>query len=567
MATKSSTARSSYRQKMQGYRPSISPNTAQEDDLISTDNTAQEYFPPLPDSGTLTIREKEKDTPIVKEKDETVKDKPLTEGYWLHDQYGQEYYVSTFGATSFEQLDSIERIETMRHMMVVRTNQFQSLVENIMYDDSIEDKASALNLLTNEFANIMQTLRSDLSSAKPTAVKESDDGNTVPLEEMFSGDVDIVKEGDTLPDPSHGLYLSVEIVRPGFGNQRDNRFYSESLLRESAPIFLGAKMYETDHRQEEKSTATWVSTLVEHIGFSESGGPIYKAYVHSPDFARRALNLYEHGLMDSLHCSILGRGQGKEGIIDGRKCMIVEAITAVDSVDWVTRAGAGGHAVGIVESAPNVAEPVANTIESAADTDGEQEMEHKEIPSSESATDASLGVVADYAPVLVVESATDASSTDCSSNATIFVSDPPVITENKTDSVDGNMAESKEGDTITADIEEKGAECQESAEKREAVASASSVSGEKQGPLSESDVVSHLSSKNINPLIQEYLAKDEYASLEEVDERTNDFLTLLRALSNAGKPFGLSETQKSQIANPGAVLKERMSSVLSKYFN
>jgi len=178
-----------------------------------------------------------------------------------------------------------------------------------------------------------------------------------------------------------------------------------------------------------------------------------------------------------------------------------------------------------------------------------------------------LGVVADYAPVLVVESATDVSSTDCSSNATIFVSDPPVITENKTDSVDGNMAESKEGNTITADIEEKGAECQESAEKREAVASASSVSGEKQGPLSESDVVSHLSSKNINPLIQEYLAKDEYASLEEVDERTNDFLTLLRALSNAGKPFGLSETQKSQIANPGAVLKERMSSVLSKYFN
>jgi hypothetical protein len=111
-------------------------------------------------------------------------------------------------------------------------------------------------------------------------------------------------------------------------------------------------MYETDHKQNEKSTRTWVSTVTGIKGFDTDGGPIGKVIIHDPSFAQRALNLKAAKLLNMLECSILADGIAKPGFEkDGRKGKFIESITKVKDVDWVTKAGAGGHAMAIMEGA------------------------------------------------------------------------------------------------------------------------------------------------------------------------------------------------------------------------
>jgi hypothetical protein len=43
-------------------------------------------------------------------------------------------------------------------------------------------------------------------------------------------------------------------------------------------------------------------------------------------------------------------GRVTRGEVDGKEANIVEAITSAESVDWVTKAGAGGHALNLTES-------------------------------------------------------------------------------------------------------------------------------------------------------------------------------------------------------------------------
>ncbi|NIQ92599.1 MAG: hypothetical protein GWN93_27920, partial [Deltaproteobacteria bacterium] len=147
------------------------------------------------------------------------------------------------------------------------------------------------------------------------------------------------------------LKLNVGIIRPGWGNKKDGHYYpAETLRRDSAAVFPGIKMYESDHRDEEKSTRTWVSTVDEITGFTEDGAPIGRVVVHDEGFAKRLLALNEAGILNKMECSILGTGKVRKGEIDGRKGKIVEAITDARSVDWVTRGGAGGHALNLAES-------------------------------------------------------------------------------------------------------------------------------------------------------------------------------------------------------------------------
>ena len=152
------------------------------------------------------------------------------------------------------------------------------------------------------------------------------------------------------------LTLEVELIQPGWGNSRDNHYYSAEMLRRCASAFRGVKMFETDHRENEKSTRTWVSTITDIVRFSDTGAPVARVVVHDPGFAARVRNLAKAGLLEQLPCSINATGQARPGEVGGRKGKIVEAITAVHSVDWVTKAGAGGRAVGLVESAAEAEE-------------------------------------------------------------------------------------------------------------------------------------------------------------------------------------------------------------------
>lgn len=147
------------------------------------------------------------------------------------------------------------------------------------------------------------------------------------------------------------LTMRVKLIEPGFGNAKDKHYYGPEMLRRCADVFKNAKMYESNHDDRQKSTRTWVSTITGIVDYSPTGAPIAEVVVHDPNFAERVRNLNAKGLLGQLPCSILADGQVKAGTINGQRANIVEAITAASSVDWVTRAGAGGQAMSIQESA------------------------------------------------------------------------------------------------------------------------------------------------------------------------------------------------------------------------
>jgi hypothetical protein len=167
------------------------------------------------------------------------------------------------------------------------------------------------------------------------------------------------------------LHLDVALIRPGWGNPRDGHYYPADVLKRDASVFIGSKMYESDHKQSEKSTRTWVSTVTGITGYTDDGAPIARVSVHSADFAQRLQALNADGLLEKMECSILATGKANPGNIGGKKGRIVESITSADSVDWVSRAGAGGRALNLAEtdsqeaaetnSAP-AAETVAETV-------------------------------------------------------------------------------------------------------------------------------------------------------------------------------------------------------------
>ncbi len=144
------------------------------------------------------------------------------------------------------------------------------------------------------------------------------------------------------------LKLHVRLIRPGFGNQRDGHYYPADVLARDAHVFEGVKMYPVDHQQAQKSAANEVGVVDKIVRFDD-GAPVAQVTIFNPDFAEQVRNRAAAGKLGTLECSILAQGTTRKGQVDGKAANIVEAITAAQSVDWVTRAGAGGQALNIAE--------------------------------------------------------------------------------------------------------------------------------------------------------------------------------------------------------------------------
>ena len=190
--------------------------------------------------------------------------------------------------------------------------------------------------------------------------------------ESISGAVISLVEGEALQESGARapLLLDLAIIEPGWGNKEDNHYYFAEMLKRDARVFEGLKMYATNHRANEKSVRTEVSVIRNIIGFTEMGAPIARVAIHDPDFAEATRNRAALGTLDTLECSILAKGRIKEQEIDGRKANVVEAITSAQSVDWVTSAGAGGHALNLAES-HNGGETMEETTDVAESTENE----------------------------------------------------------------------------------------------------------------------------------------------------------------------------------------------------
>lgn len=187
---------------------------------------------------------------------------------------------------------------------------------------------------------LLEQMQEDTEEMAEAELAESASGAALQLAEALPA-----ADGNRAP-----LLLNVALIRPGWGNKSDNHYYPPEMLRRDAKVFEGVKMYTTDHREGEKSVRTEVSQVQEIIGFTDDGAPIAKVAIHDPDFAEATRNRARLNNLASLECSILARGNVKPGRIDGRKANVVEAITSARSVDWVTRGGAGGHALNLAET-------------------------------------------------------------------------------------------------------------------------------------------------------------------------------------------------------------------------
>lgn len=151
----------------------------------------------------------------------------------------------------------------------------------------------------------------------------------------------------------------IDLIRAGFGNKRDNHYYAEDVLNENIAMFNtpeGVKMY-VDHLDPEAQKALNGSPRpVSHIG-----GRIIEAWIDKNDAGETVVrgrariaqpllwSLIENdpGL---LGVSINAWGKAKSGTVEGRSARIVEGISKVGSVDWVTEAGAGGKVVSLIEA-------------------------------------------------------------------------------------------------------------------------------------------------------------------------------------------------------------------------
>jgi len=313
-----------------------------------------------------------------------------------------DFYVPT-AVTSFAQLDAANAAREVAENMRVRVIQFQSMLNNIFFwssESDIPDKIGAASSLFDEFIGVMGDALAGKDEDATVAGAESAPAEPAPLAESFAPAIALV-EGDGAASPRGPLEMDVQIIQPGWGNARDNHYYPAEMLKRDAAVFEGAKMYATDHRADEKSVRTEVSQIKSITGFTETGAPIARVVVFDPDFAEQARNRAKAGVLSSLECSILADGRARPGFeLDGRKGKVVEAITAVSSVDWVTRAGAGGKALSLAESASGKPEGEAETGDTpAAESAPAAQVTIREEDQPEAPAEVPVETPAEEAPV------------------------------------------------------------------------------------------------------------------------------------------------------------------------
>lgn len=270
---------------------------------------------------------------------------PNTRRYLKED--GDWAYVP-MSATSFSDIDAASQVLQASEKARDLSRQYGTLLENILFNEQVSPKIPAVEKLTQEFTSRLAVAIGEALNPPPPI--ESAPHPSSNLAE--SGAVWFVESADSATPPStrDPLTLDVQLIRPGWGNARDKNFYPRDVLARDAKVFEGAKMYATDHVDAEKSVRTEVSRVDRIVGFSASGAPIARVKVFDPAFAEAVRNRQKAGLLETLECSILAQGRTRPGEVEGRAGNIVESITAAHSVDWVTKAGAGGKALRLAES-------------------------------------------------------------------------------------------------------------------------------------------------------------------------------------------------------------------------
>lgn len=146
--------------------------------------------------------------------------------------------------------------------------------------------------------------------------------------------------------------LPVTLIKAGWGNKRDKHYYPAKTLENDCQVFVGAKMY-ADHptpleeqQRPEGSIRNWVSTVKEAWYNKQEDTVDGLVKVHDPWMRSLVKEAWE-----DIGLSIRADGEVRPGEMGGRRGYIVESIVGCHSVDFVTKAGAGGRIKALHESA------------------------------------------------------------------------------------------------------------------------------------------------------------------------------------------------------------------------
>lgn len=210
---------------------------------------------------------------------------------------------------------------------------------------------------------------------------------------------DIIFEGSLLSESTGKTNrYPVKVIQPGWGS---SGYYSESVLAAAASLFENAQMFwnhpkSSDNYERPERDLRDLAGVLTNVRYEESnpaGAGVYgDAIVFEP--FRETLN----EIAPYIGVSIRAGGKVKEGEAEGRSGLLVEEINLVQSVDFVTRAGAGGKVLAQFAEAARAPYPDNPTKEEnmelaeAMKTIGERDEQIKQlnatIQESKNATDA-----------------------------------------------------------------------------------------------------------------------------------------------------------------------------------
>lgn len=151
--------------------------------------------------------------------------------------------------------------------------------------------------------------------------------------------------------PSKGRFKTL-LIQAGWGS---SGYYSEALLRRDGPKTwpVGTRMH-LDHQTEQESlerpegsVTDWASEIVT----TPVWDPTLKGLVAEVQVFPQWRELLNEEFAPKVGLSIRAFGKAEYGEAEGREGAIITSLDEGISVDWVTRAGAGGRVLQLIESA------------------------------------------------------------------------------------------------------------------------------------------------------------------------------------------------------------------------
>jgi hypothetical protein len=162
------------------------------------------------------------------------------------------------------------------------------------------------------------------------------------------------------------FHISGTAIDPGV-NASGTRIYSKETLAAAMPLFVGAKMY-IDHptsieekTQPERSVQK-LAGRIESATINGRGGIDYSAVVFHPQMREMLANMKEVDALDALGTSINYHGTATPVQYEGATLDNIDSITKLNSLDFVTDAGAWGTVASMESLTGN---PVAKQGEDA----------------------------------------------------------------------------------------------------------------------------------------------------------------------------------------------------------